>query len=271
MSMTRPSQLVAAFIVFALFVAGCGREDDRGGAEAPRFGEVTTVVVIVNPVINDGSSVTDEGDGVRADIPIALNSPEDYSTRTDATGLAVLEGVPVGEWMLMVGDGEVPLEIHAEGELYDVVVTLNGDDASHLIPPVRYPIGGDVVFLSDGDSLEDALADDRIIFLEAGVYDGGFEVREDNLLIFGDWHPDDGPLAVIDGDITVRGEPNRFRSIDLRGTITSRANNFSMSFSRVDGADITGQGVSLIRNDFHDDADTTVPSDDAVLADNSGI
>ncbi len=276
----RKVHLLALCSLLFIALAACGeRERDRGddddrqgGAAEPRFGEVTTVVVVVNPYINDNSSIEDTTGSERADVPVAIYDEDDeYYTRTDSTGLAVLEDVPVGSWDLEIGDGYVPLEIFAEGELYDVVVSLRDGIAEHLVDPVRYPIGGDVVWLYDGDSLQDAIADDTVIFLEPGHYDGGFELREENVLLFGAWHPEDGPQAIIDGDIEVRGEPNRFRSIDLRGEVTSRANNFSMSFSYVDGADITGQGVSLIRNKFPEGAGTTVPSDDAVLVDNDGI
>ena len=226
--------LAAAFVATTV---ACS--DDESSAAQPDFGEVTTVVVVVNPVVNEGSTIDDTTGSERSGLHVAVADHDDLAVHTDSTGLAVLQDVPVGSQILEIEDGEVSLEILAEGELYDVVVSLNDGEASHLIDPVRYPIGGEVVWLSDGDSLEEAIEDERVIFLEPGVYQGGFEVREENVLVFGSWHAEEGPEALIEGDLTVRGEPNRFRSLDIEGEITSRANNFSMSFSHVEGAEVT--------------------------------
>jgi hypothetical protein len=258
-------------LVAGLFTASaCGGSDVSSEAAQPLFGEETTAVVVVNPIINENSTTTVVPGDVRAGIHVGI-ADGGPATLTDDTGLAVLVDIPVGELELEIGDGVVLLDVREEGELYDVVVALRDGEAEHIIPPVRYPIGGDIIELRDGDSLEDAIADEVVIFLGPGRYRSNFELRNENVLIFGSWDPVEGPLAVLEDDFPVLGELNRIRSVALEGTLTSRANQLSMSFSYLEGANLTGTGVSLIRNQFADESSTTVPSSDAVLVDNDGI
>jgi hypothetical protein len=261
---------VAQLGVLVFAASACGGSDSSSEAAQPLFGEETTAVVIVNPVINENSTTDVVPGSARAGIHVGI-ADGGPSTITDDTGLAVLIDIPVGELELEVGDGVVLLDVREEGELYDVVVSLRDGEAQHIIPPVRYPIGGDIIELRDGDSLEAAIANDVVIFLGPGRYRSDFELRSENVLIFGSWDPVRGPLAVLEDDFAVLGEPNRIRSVALEGIVTSRANQLSMSFSYLEGADLTGEGVSLIRNRFADEAETTVPSSDAVLVDNDGI
>ena len=258
-------------LVASLFAASaCGGSDSFSEAAQPLFGEETTAVVLVNPVINENSTTTVVPGSARAGIHVGI-AGGGPATLTDDTGLAVLVDIPAGELELEVGDGVVLLDVREEGELYDVVVSLRDGEAEHIIPPVRYPIGGDIIELRDGDSLEDAIDDDVVIFLGPGRYRSDFELRSENVLIFGSWDPVEGPLAILEDDFAVLGEPNRIRSIALEGTLTSRANQLSMAFSYLEGANLTGTGVSLLRNQFSDEAETVVPSSDAVLVDNDGI
>ena len=138
--------LVATFVATTL---ACS--DDETLAAEPNFGEVTTVVVVVNPVINEGTTFDDTTGSERSGLRVAVAEHDDLVAHTNSTGLTVLEDVPVGSHILEIEDGEVSLEIHAEGELYDVVVSLNDGEASHLIEPVRYPIGGEILWLSRPD------------------------------------------------------------------------------------------------------------------------
>ncbi len=259
-----------ALLGLVFLASACGGSDTSSEAAQPRFGEETTAVVVVNPVINENSTTSIEPGSARAGIHVGV-ADGGPAAITDDTGLAVLVDIPVGELELEVGDGVVPLDVREPGELYDVVVSLRDGVAEHIVPPVRYPIGGDIIELADGDSLEDAIDDDVVIFLGPGRYRSDFELRNENVLIFGSWDPVEGPLAVLEDDFDVLGHPNRIRSIDLEGTLTSRANQLSMSFSYLEGANLTGTGVSLIRNVFFGEAETQVPSSDAILVDNEGI
>lgn len=275
--MKRRRPMVIALLAALMLAAGCG--DDGGEANGGNggvdngtpgaFGEVTSAVVIVNPVINEGSSTDVQVGTERADVEFTVADMEPVST--DATGLAVVREIPTGTVPFAFEPGAVDVAVQQDKELYDVVVAVRDDGVQHVFAPVRYPIGGDVTFLEAGGDIGQAAAEDgAIIVLEPGTYPGPFELRAEGVLIFGAWTADEGPASVIEGDVTVFGGNGRIRGVDINGRVTSAANGFSLAFSQVDSADITGNGVTLLRNDFTGE-DVTVPSSNSVLVDNEGI
>jgi hypothetical protein len=223
----------------------------------------------VNPVINRGSttSVTTgtERSGVEfqaEDLPVS---------RTDSTGLALVEELPTGTVTLDFDPGTYSFQVVREKELYDVVLAYRNGTVQELFPPVRYPLSGNVVVVEPGESIAEAAAsDDAIILLMAGNYPGNVELRSDSVIIVGAWSPTEGPLSVIEGNVTVLGGGNRMRGVRVTGRLTSNANNFSAAFCDMATATITGNGVSLLRNRFTA-GQATVPSSNAVLVDNTGI
>lgn len=190
---------------------------------------------------------------------------------TDGSGMALVEELPTGVVPFDFGADAVDVQVVQERELYDVVVAVHDGAPVHVIAPVRYPIGAEVQVLAAGSDIGAAAAvDGTILLLEPGSYPGGFELRSDGGLIFGAWSQEEGPLSTIEGDVTVLGGSNRIRGVNVTGRVTSAANAFSMAFSRVGAASITGNGVSLLRNEFTAGA-AAVPSSNAVLVDNVGI
>jgi len=250
------------------FAVGCGGDDGIDGP-AGRFGEVTSAVVIVNPVINQGSTTSVATGSTRANVSVQVEDMAEQ--RTDATGLALLEDIPTGPVPLQFDEGSYTLQVAQEKELYDVVLSVRDGVVQPVIPPVRYPLGGTVVRVEPGESIAAAASEDgAIVVLEPGTYPGNFELTAEGVLIFGAWDPIDGQLSTIEGNITVRGGGNRMRGVNITGRLTSAANNFSLAFSRVGSATITGNGVSLLRNTFTA-GQASVPSSSAVLVDNVGI
>ncbi|WP_375758791.1 hypothetical protein [Corallococcus exercitus] len=251
----------------ALVLVGCG--DDDPPASPGRFGEVTSAVVLVNPVINQGSTTAVASGAERSGVEFQVGDLP--MSRTDSTGLALVEELPTGAVTLDFDPGTYSFQVVREKELYDVVLSYRDGAVQQLFPPVRYPIGGDVVEVEPGESIaEAAAADGTIIVLKEGTYSGNLELRSDNVLIFGAWSPTLGPLSVIDGNVTVLGGGNRMRGVSISGRLTSNANNFSAAFSDIASATITGNGVTLLRNRFTV-GQATVPSSNAVLVDNTGI
>jgi hypothetical protein len=258
-------RLLAVLVALAL-VVGC---DGDPTPVTGRFGEVTSAVVVVNPVINQGSTTTvtsgPERSGVR------FKAADLDPVQTDATGLALVEDLPTGAVQLNFDPGTYSFNVAQEKELYDVVVSYRNGTVQQLIPPVRYPIGGTFVEVEPGGNIAQAAASDNtIIVLRPGNYPGNFELRAANVLIFGAWSPEQGPLSVIDGNVTVLGGGNRMRGVKINGKLTSNANTFSVAFSDIASATITGNGVSLLRNRFTA-GQAAVPSSNAVLVDNTGI
>jgi hypothetical protein len=253
-------------ILLALTLAGCGADPAPGTG---RFGEVTSAVVVVNPVINQGSSTTVAVGPGRSGIEFTAADLE--PVKTDSTGLALVEELPTGTVTLDFDPGTYSFQVEREKELYDVVVAYRDGSVQPLFPPVRYPIGGQVVEVEPGNNIAQAASSDgTIIVLKPGNYPGNLELRARDVLIFGAWSPKDGPLSVIDGSVTVLGSGNRIRGVKINGRLTSNANNFSAAFSDIASATITGNGVSLLRNRFTA-GQATVPSSNAVLVDNTGI
>lgn len=253
-------------LVCALMVMGCGDEPPQSPG---RFGEVTSAVVVLNPVINRGSTTTvatgPQRDGVE------FEAADRVQGRTDSTGLVLVEDLPTGTVELNFDPGTYSFQVVREKELYDVVLAYRDGTVQALIPPVRYPIGGTVITLEPGKSIaQAATSDGTIIMLQPGTYPGNFELPAEGVLIFGAWSPIEGPLSVIDGDVTVKGGANRIRGVKINGRLTSNANNFSCAFSDIASATVTGNGVSLLRNRFTA-GQAAVPSSNAVLVDNMGI
>lgn len=256
--------LLMTVALAGLVTVGCGGpEPVAPGA----FGEVTSAVVLLNPVINQGSTITVQPGATRADVEIRAADLE--PVRTDSSGLAVITGLPTGTVPFELGEASTNVQVIQEKELYDIVLAWRGGSLTHVIPPVRYPIGGEVRVLAPGSRIQDALADDVIIVLEAGTYPGNVEIREEGVLIFGAWSIEEGPLSTIEGDVSVFGGGNRMRGVKVSGKLTSNANGFSAAFSNLGSAYITGNSVSLLRNTFAEGV--TVPSSSAVLVDNIGI
>ncbi len=254
-------------VLVGLSLVGCGEDDPP--PSPGRFGEVTSAVVLVNPVINQGSTTSVSPGGERANVEFQV---EDLPVaRTDSTGLALVEELPTGTVTLDFDPGTYSFQVVQEKELYDVVLAYQDGRVQPLFPPVRYPLGGEVVEVEPGESIAAAAAsDDTIIVLKEGTYPGNLELRAEGVLIFGAWSPIRGPLSVIEGNVTVLGGSNRMRGVKVTGRLTSNANSFSAAFSDIASATITGNGVTLLRNRFTS-GQASVPSSNAVLADNTGI
>ncbi len=267
------SPLKQLLLLAGLSLAGvaCKKDTDAVPAVpvANRFGEVTSAVVIVNPVINQGSATTVTSGTQRGNVAVQAGSMVPVST--DATGLAVLEAIPTGAVPLKFSTGNISLNVVQPKELYDVVVSVKDNGVQEVISAVRYPIGGQVIVLAPGANISQAAAvDNAIIYLAKGVYPGDVEVRGTGVLIFGEWSPVDGQLSAIEGNLTVQGTGSRLRGLKVNGKITASANAFSAAFCHFGDAAITGNGNSLIRNTFTG-SQVTVPSSSAVLVDNVGI
>jgi hypothetical protein len=253
-------------VLAALALVGC---DGDPTPVTGRFGEVTSAVVVVNPVINRGSTTTVTSGPERSGL--RFKAADLDPVRTDATGLALVEDLPTGTVRLDFDPGTYSFTVVREKELYDVVVSYQNGTVQQIIPPVQYPIGGTFVEVEPGGNIAQAAAsDDTIILLKPGNYPGNFELRSARVLIFGAWSAEQGPLSVIDGNVTVLGGGNRMRGVKINGRLTSNANTLSVAFSDIASATITGNGVSLLRNRFTA-GQATVPSSNAVLVDNTGI
>jgi len=248
-----------------LVFAGCKKDEDPLPI-AGNFGEITSAVIIVNPVINDGSTTTvtsgQEREGVR------VSSGNLDPVTTDATGLTVLKGLPTGIVSLDFDNGSVSINVVQDKELYDVVVSYK-DNVTEIVEEIRYAIGGEVIEVEPGEDLSEPFnTDNAIIILGEGSFEGDYNITGEGILVFGTWNEVNGAKSVFTGNITVSGGGVRMRGLKIEGLLTVNANSYSAAFSDFNNANIKGNNVSLIRNVFSGD-EVVVPSSSAVLLDNS--
>jgi hypothetical protein len=253
-------------------VCGCS-DDDHKTKDLP-FGD-TAVVVVVNPVINDGNTV---------DVPVAYDEtivegvavdgvPGDDDI-SDPEGFAVLDALEVGDLEILFDGGPaVALVVAQQGDVMDLAVAYNGDAVEPFANfPIVYGVGADIVeFDTDADptAVADALStDSNIVFFEDGVYVGDLLVTGDNVIFFGEGFTERD--VVIDGSVEVRGTGVRIRGFTITGDLDVHGNTFGMSFGVVYGnTAILGNSVSFLANHFC--ATVNVPSSSAALLHNYGL
>jgi hypothetical protein len=261
----------AALLVALGAAADCG--DDGNDGDLP-FGD-TAVVVIVNPVVNDGNTVSvpaayDETvvEGVEVDA-----QPGDRDT-SDAEGIAVLDQLESGELDVAFDSGaSLPLSILAAGDVLDLAVAYDGNTVTPFESfPIVYGVGGEILeFSSDADPavVADALSTDgNIVFFENGTFVGDLLISGDDVIFFGEGFTD--REVVIDGSVEVRGTGVRIRGFTITGDLEVWGNQFGMAFSVVRGAtSINGNSVGFLANHFC--GAVSVPSSSAALLHNYGM
>jgi hypothetical protein len=85
------------------------------------------------------------------------------------------------------------------------------------------------------------------------------------------WDAIDGPQSVINGNLTVNGGSIRTRGIKVTGKVKSNANSYVAAFCTFNNAEITGNGITLLRNNFTGTATAPQSSSNSNLLDNKGI
>jgi hypothetical protein len=254
----------------------CGDDDAAGhsgdGADV-EFGE-TAIVIVVNPMVNDGHTqdVPDSLGTIRDDV--AVDASPGGSAETDADGLAVLGGVEQGDATLVFqGESALPFTVVADGDVYDLAVAYDGERVTAFENfPIRYPVAGSIVsFDSNGDrgAIAEALdTNDNVVFFESGRFVGDLEITGDDVLFFGEGFTE--RAVVIEGSVLVRGTGVRIRGFTITGDLTVLGNDFGMAYSVVQGeTQINGNAVAFLRNAFC--GAVSVPSSNASLLDNAGM
>jgi hypothetical protein len=278
---------VTRFAISALLVLAAACKDDdpeEGDADTGNVDDVdlpagsTAIVVVLNPVANDGHTEgVPASRGDARDAIVVAVAPGGMDT-SDASGLAIVAAEPgPAEILLPAGDDRVALalEIVAAGDVYDAPIAW--DDAAaefYAHTPIRYAVGegAGTVLIDPGtpiSDIEDALTvDEQIVVLRPGRYEGDIEIRGRDVLLFGEGFSESA--VTIGGSIHALGEAVRLRGLTIEGDVSAEGNNFGMSFCVVIGnASITGNGGAFLRNSFCGDA--SVPSSSATLLDNAGV
>jgi hypothetical protein len=131
-------------LVLALGAAGCGRRRRRrrqgqGSGSAVRR---DAIVVVVNPVVNTGSTTPVPNTAGSDRAAIGLDAEPGGAGTTDSTGLAVVnEGLSAGALSLIFGQGSsLPFTIVSDGDVYDLAVAYDGNGVQAFDNfPIRFP------------------------------------------------------------------------------------------------------------------------------------
>jgi hypothetical protein len=237
-----------------LLLAGlaCGGDGPTDPPDAV-YGE-TTVVYVLNPVVNDVNAVTVPTPGsARSDVQVAVSGGP--SGTTSSTGDLALAPIPTGARPVSftggTSTGQLSLDI-AEGDLREIAVALDGAGASTMAD-IRYIFGGTVVEISPTMSIAEVNTElsrsNLIVFLRAGTYTGDLNFSGSNVTLFGEGSQGGG--VTINGNVTVIGSGNRLRGARIAGNLSVGGSGAGVSYSRVTGAlTVDGSNAVLLNNQF---------------------
>ncbi len=253
----------------SLVSCGDGEESFIPDPEGIGSGTATSAVLIVNPVINKGSVPTVVPGTLREGV--SVESGRGHYAVTDATGLAVIKGLPTGNVPLKFLSGAINLNIVRENELYDVVVSYTSAEVLEVIPAIRYPVGGVVTRVKPGDDLSNIVKQKgAIVFMGPGVYKEDLVISAPGLLLLGSWSPQDGPLSVIEGSLKINARNVKMRGVSISGQTIVNGNSFTASFCEFKDAEISGNSVLLLHNVFSG-GNVSLPVSTATLIDNKNL
>jgi hypothetical protein len=236
-----------------LEVAVAGGVGDEPGPEAGRpvaFPE-GGMVIVVNPVVDPAGTapIAVPRNADRAEIGITLGA---QGTRTDATGLAVLDNLPVGTSVVQFPlvrfpspgspAGTVNVSIDQVG-LVDAVVLYDPYFGPDLLLDLQYPRSGP-----------------RVIQLAKGIYEGPLELSVDGTVLYGEVDQYGRLASVIDGHLVISGNGVRVRNLVVTGGVTILGVGDSVAFSELRTAVIRGPDTLLLRSVLHAPPAVTAPN-----------
>jgi hypothetical protein len=244
--------------------------DDRGPLDV-NFGE-TTIVVVVNPVINDANAVSLPAPGTARGVRIAVD--DGPSLDADARGIAVLSPVVAGTRTLspsgsgVTGSATVTIR---EADLHEVALATDGNGTA-VMSDVAFPFGGTVVEVTPDTPLSEvnnALARSNIVvFFHGGRYEGDLMFSGSDVTLFGAGFR--GGQVILAGNISMPGSSNRIRGATILGDLSVSGSSGSVSFSRLEGtAVLSGSSTTLLHNDLC--GTVTVAGSGLVMLDNAGL
>jgi hypothetical protein len=230
----------------------CGGDGPTNPPDAV-YGE-TTVVYVLNPVVNDVNAVAVPPPGTaRNGVDVAITAGP--SGTTGASGDLALAPVPTGaravSFSAGASTGQLSLDM-AQGDLREIAVALDGAGASTMAD-IRYIFGGTVVEITPAMSIAQVNTElarsNLIVFLRAGSYTGDLNFSGSNVTLFGEGAQ--GGTVVINGNVTVSGSGNRFRGARINGNLAVPGSGAGISYSRVEGTlTVDGSNAVLLNNAF---------------------
>lgn len=241
-----------AWVMPVAVMLACGGDGPTNPPDAV-YGE-TTVVYVMNPVVNDVNAVVVPTPGTtRSGVQVTVTSGPSGTTGTN--GDLALAPVAAGTWPVGFSasgaSGQLSLDI-AQGDLREIAVALDGTGAGSMAD-IRYAFGGTVTEILPTMTIAQVNAalsgSDLIVFLRAGTYQGDLDFSGSNVTLFGEGSQ--GGAVTINGNVTVSGSGNRLRGTRITGNLSVPGSNAGISYSRVAGAlSIDGSNGVLLNNSF---------------------
>jgi hypothetical protein len=267
--MTGLSRFGTRGVLLLGLVAACGDPTDP---TVVTFGE-TTLVILVNPPINDANAVTIPVPGTpRSGVTVAVT--DGPSGTADAAGVIVLSPVAPGTRTLSLSGGGFSGSVNvtiADKDLREVAIALTAAGAE-IMGSVSYAFGGTVVEVSPAMSIAEVNAElaasNTIVFFAAGTYTGDVVFAGSNVTLFG--AGTQGGQVTLNGNVTVEGSANRVRGARITGDLALPGSQMGLSFSRVVGAlTLDGSSGVLLSNAFC--GTTTISGSGTIALGNAGL
>lgn len=247
---TTSHRTCAATVLLTLLA--CGGDSPNEPPDVP-YGQ-TTMVYILNPVINDANAVPVAAPGGTR-LAVEISVQDGPSGSTGASGELVLGPLAAGSKTVQFAAGSemgtVNLEI-AEGDLREVAVALTSGGAE-VMANLRYGFGGEVVEIGPATPASQVSAtlarSNVIVFLRSGTYSGDLIFSGSNVTLVGEGPQ--GGTVTIDGDVTVNGSGNRLRGARILGNLSVIGSGAGITYSHVAGAlAVNGSDAVLLNNAF---------------------
>ncbi|KAB2887592.1 MAG: hypothetical protein F9K40_21245 [Kofleriaceae bacterium] len=230
-------------------VAACGGGDDDGTIDPTDvpFG-TTAIVVVVNPLINDGNSAGGIAEPGAIVADVTLTTDDGVTATTGADGIAVLAPVTAGTRTITVSgavDGGTFTVTVADGTLREVALATEAGRAELMVSiDYKSDQAFEVTPTMSIDEVNGVLAvSDRVVFFRGGNYTGDLDFSGSRVTLFGEGVL--GGAVVLDGNMTVSGSDSRIRGAHITGSLTMPASKIGLAFSRVDGA-VTSEGSDVM-------------------------
>jgi hypothetical protein len=266
-----PWQFDLTPVVFLAAALACGGDGPTDPPDAV-YGE-TTVVYVMNPVVNDVNAAAVPVPGTsRSGVDISVTSGP--SGTTGGNGELVLAPVTAGvspvSFSTSTASGQLDLDI-GQGDLREIAVALDGTGAVEMAN-VRYAFGGTVVEITPAMSITQINAElarsNLIVFMRAGTYQGGLNFSGSNVTLFG--QGSQGGSVTINGNVTVSGSFNRLRGARIVGDLSVIGSGAGISYSSASGSlTVEGSNAVLLNNAFC--GATTVSGSGVLALGNTGL
>lgn len=242
-----------AWVTLMAVASACGGGDGPTDPPDAVYGE-TTVVYVLNPVVNDVNAITVPVPGTsRSGVQVSITSGP--SGTTGARGDLALAPVTAGTRLVSFTDGgaggQLSLDI-AEGDLREIAVALDDAGVAEMAD-IRYAFGGAVTEITPAMTNAEVNAalsgSNLIVFLRAGTYTGDLEFSGSDVTLFGEGSQ--GGAVTIDGNVTVSGSGNRLRGARITGNLSVPGSGASISYSSAAGSlTFDGSNGVLLNNEF---------------------